>query len=99
MIQLKFPIKEFNSYHLFKEALKDHGIIQPSILLKSYVLAFGFGNDVTKLLTFLEQVKSTWQFNKLSSNEPRQMAYLSTIVYNEIKHIEEAVRADNLGIL
>lgn len=94
----RFPTREQDSYDAFKNYLLSLGIIQPSILFKSHVLAFGFNNDVNLLSLFVSQVKSSWQFNKLSSSKLRQSQYLHSILFNEIRAIEDAVKTDNLEV-
>lgn len=80
-------------------ALIANGIIQPSVLLKSYVLAVGFKNDVNLLNDFIGQIKSSFAFSKLANNKPRQKAYLSRVLYNEVVHIEDALKTDSIGYL
>lgn len=101
MSQLSFPIKPSKDpvYVDFQLVLIENGIIQPSVLLKAYVLAIGFKKDVNLLKGFIEQIKSSFAFSKLAKNKPRQRAYLSRVLYNEVVHIEDALKTDSIGYL
>lgn len=98
MQQLAFPIKSNPTYTEFKNYLLSENVIQPSILFKSYVLAHAFDYDIRRLNNFILQIKETYGWRKLSNNPPRQAAYLSTILFNEIRNIEEALKADKIAI-
>lgn len=95
-MQLSFPIKDNPSYISFQDILKSNRIIQPSILYKAYVLAHAFDYNPLNLAEFINQIRETYSFRKLENNPPRQSAYLSTILFNEIKGIEEALRTDRM---
>lgn len=95
-MQLSFPIKQNPQYFTFQELLKLHGIIQPSIIYKAYILAHGFNGDIEIFDKFITQIKETYAFKRLSNNHPRQLAYLSSILFNEIRSIEEAIKTDKL---
>lgn len=95
-MQLTFPIKDKSSYVSFQEILKTNRIIQPSILYKAYVLVHAFDYNPSNLEEFINQIRETYSFRKLENNLPRQSAYLSAILYNEIKGIEEALKTDRM---
>ena len=97
-MQLSFPVKQEPIYSSFQQVLRENGIIQPSLLFKSHVIAFGFAYDVELLKEFLSHIKESYSFRKLESNRPRQIALLSTILFNEIRSIEESLKDEKLAI-
>lgn len=95
---LLFPIKT-DSMSGFKDILKRYGVTQRSILFKSYVFAAAFDNDFYEFEQFLKQVTSSYSYRKLESNPPRQQAWLSSVLFGELKAIEEAIKTDSMGIV
>lgn len=94
---LLFPIKT-DSMSGFKDILKRYGVTQRSILLKSYVFASAFEDDFFEFESFLKQVTSSYSYRRLENNIPRQQAWLSSVLYNELKSIEDAIKTDSMGI-
>lgn len=94
---LLFPIKT-DSMAGFRDILKRYGVTQRSILFKSYVFAAAFENDFFEFESFLKQVTSAYSYKKLESNKPRQQAWLSSVLFNELKAIEEAIKTDSMGL-
>lgn len=95
---LLFPIKT-DSMSGFKDILKRYEVTQRSILFKSYVFAAAFDNDFFEFEQFLKQVTSSYSYRKLENNKPRQQAWLSSVLYNELRSIEEAIKTDNIGLV
>lgn len=95
-MQLSFPIKKEPSYSDFQQFIKGLAVVQPSIILKAHVIAFGFDYSLTDFESFILQIKETYSYRKLESNPQRQAAYLSTILFNEIRSIEEALKDEKL---
>lgn len=93
-----FPMKS-DSMTGFKEILKRYGVTQRSILFKSYVFAAAFEDDYFEFEQFLKQVTSSYSYKKLENNKPRQQAWLSSVLYNELRAIEEAIKTDTMGLV
>lgn len=94
---LLFPIKT-DSMSGFKDILKRYGVTQRSILFKSYIFAAAFEDDYFEFESFLKQVTSSYSYKRLENNPPRQQAWLSSVLYNELKSIEEAIKTDAIGL-
>lgn len=93
-----FPIKQNPGYKTMQSILIEHGVIQPSILFKSHVLLFGFKFSLENCIEFISQIKESYGYRRLESNKLRQSAYLQTILWNEIKSIEEALKDERLSV-
>lgn len=93
-----FPTKTSARYG-FVDILKRYGITQRSILYKSYVFVSAFNNDYFEFESFLKQITSSYSYRKLETNKPRQQAWLSSVLFNEIKAIEEAIKTDEMGLI
>jgi hypothetical protein len=92
------PIKDSTSKELimdlklkneFLEIMKMNGVIQPSVLFKIHILIYAFDEDPLLLSEFIEQIKESYNYKKLSPNKATQSSYLTTVLFNEIKNLEE----------
>lgn len=41
---------------------------------------------------------TNYSYKRLENNPPRQQAWLSSVLYNELKSIEEAIKTDAIGL-
>ena len=97
MIQLRFPIKKDPDYSIFKNYLLSLGILQRGLLMNSHVFAHAYNFQISEFEQFINQVTSSYGYQKLENNQPRQVGYLTAVLVNELKLIRSSIKDDVLG--